>query len=470
VVKSAEIKNDAVWKDDRGEEIMCQGGNLAKFGDTFYFYGWGDYPGDNRKDTITCYSSKDLATWKFENHIYTRNETDLKLIVPDRLHVIYNATTKKYVMIGKHILPVYDPDIAGQPRVTGGVSYFTSDTPTGTFTYLGYERLPSGASPGTDYHRDLAAFQDTDGKAYVVSVHDQHTPHGNFMITQLTADYLKIAKVVCEIPCPKHEAPYIIKLKGLYWLFVSGQGKGAWGGSPTSFATATNLAGPWSSFKTVALSPASTKHFDCQNDFLFEVKGSAGSFVLWGADRWSQRTKIGVGKNVWLPLEWKDDEPILNWHPTWNVDAAEGTWTPPAKSPATTDKEIKPWTIAATNGRQHLITPDGKPFLVLGLSHASGAWQGLLGPAKHRALEDLRADLRDMKFNAVGYVPDLGAEFNYIHNADRLPGSPGTVTGQGQRKHFYEDVFDPAFHARLRKHIQGIAEKTAKDANCIGYW
>ena len=56
------IRNDTVWRDHRGEEIMCQGGNLTKFGDTFYFYGWGDYAGDNRKDTITCYSSRDLAT------------------------------------------------------------------------------------------------------------------------------------------------------------------------------------------------------------------------------------------------------------------------------------------------------------------------------------------------------------------------------------------------------------------------
>ena len=102
----APIRNDTVWKDDRGREIMCQGGNLCKFGDTFYFYGWGDYPGDNRKDTITCYSSRDLASWKFERHIYTRDMTNLTLIVPDRLHVIYNATTKTYVMIGKHILPV----------------------------------------------------------------------------------------------------------------------------------------------------------------------------------------------------------------------------------------------------------------------------------------------------------------------------------------------------------------------------
>jgi hypothetical protein len=132
--------------------------------------------------------------------------------------------------------------------------------------------------------------------------------------------------------------------------------------------------------------------------------------------------------------------------------------------------DTKPWIIGATNGRQHLITPDGKPFLVLGLSHASGAWRGLLGPRKLQALENLRADLRELKFNAVGYVPEVIGEFNYIHNADRLPGSPGTIAGQGQRKHLYEDVFDPAFHASLRKHIQGIADKSAKDARCIGYW
>lgn len=132
--------------------------------------------------------------------------------------------------------------------------------------------------------------------------------------------------------------------------------------------------------------------------------------------------------------------------------------------------DTKPWTIGTTNDRQHLVTPEGKPFLILGLSHASGAWQGLLGPKKQEAMTVLRQDLRDLKFNAVGYVPELVAEFAYIHNADRLPGSPGTVTGNGQRKHLYEDVFDPAFHTRLRKHIQGIADKTAKDAHCIGYW
>jgi hypothetical protein len=147
------------------------------------------------------------------------------------------------------------------------------------------------------------------------------------MITQLTADYLHVEKMVCEVKYAHHEAPYIIKKKGLYWLFVSGQDAGAWGGSPTFYATAANLAGPWSSFKAVKLSPASKTGFDSQNDFLFEFKGSAGSFVLWSGDRWSQRTGIGVGKNMWLPLQWERDEPLLKWYSIWNVDVAAGTWT-----------------------------------------------------------------------------------------------------------------------------------------------
>jgi hypothetical protein len=52
--------------------------------------------------------------------------------------------------------------------------------------------LPKGSS--TDCHRDLAAFKDTDGKAYVVSAHNQHAPNGNLKrhshwnVTQLLAN------------------------------------------------------------------------------------------------------------------------------------------------------------------------------------------------------------------------------------------------------------------------------------------
>jgi len=367
VADSVPVRNDTVWKDDRDQEIMCQGGNLCKFGDTFYFYGWGDYQGDNRKDTITCYSSRDLASWKFERHIYTRDTADLTLIVPDRLHVIYNAATKKYVMIGKHILPVDDPPIPGQPRVTGGVSYFTSETPTGTFAYLGHEMLPAGANPGTDYHRDLAAFQDGDGTAYVVSSHDQHKPNRNIMITRLTPDYLHVDRAVCEVPLTggAFEAPYIIRLKGRYWLFVSGGGRPSpWNGSPTYVSTAEKIVGPWTPFRKVKCDPDSKDSFNAQSDFLFEVRGTAGSFVLWGGDRWSQRTGTGVGKNVWLPLHWNDDELLLKWYPTWNVDAAAGTWTAEPKATGTPPISAVPAAPEATSTAPLMPRIAGDRFLV----------------------------------------------------------------------------------------------------------
>jgi hypothetical protein len=317
-----------------------------------------------------------LASWKFENHIYTRDTANLALIVPDRLHVIYNAATKKYVMIGKHILPVDDPEIPGQPRVTGGVSFFTSEMPAGAFAYLGHEMLPAGASPGTDYHRDLAAFQDDDGEAYVVSSHDQHKPNRSIMITRLTPDYLHVDRAVCEVPLTggAFEAPYIIKLKGRYWLVVSGGGRPlAWNGSPTYYSTAEKIAGPWSAFQKVKMAPETEDSFNAQNDFLFEVKGTAGSFVLWGGDRWSQRTGTGIGKNVWLPLQWKGDEPLLKWFPAWNIDAAAGTWTAepvpasPAATGATSTAPLMPrvagdwWTVAGNPDLGDLTGPKQQP-------------------------------------------------------------------------------------------------------------
>ena len=142
------------------------------------------------------------------------------------------------------------------------------------------------------------------------------------------------------------------------------------------------------------------------------------------------------------------------------------------------------YSLTQTGGNYCFLRPDGKPFMILGLSHASGAWQSdqgaLSGEQKQKRLANLKQDLRDLHFNAVGYVPELIGEFAYIHNADRLPGSPGTVSGKGQAlqqgKHLYQDVFDPAFKARLRRHICGgvngcvVRDNYIHDNECKGIW
>ena len=243
------IRNDTVWKDDRGKEIMCQGGSLCKFGDTFYFYGWADYPGDNRHDTVTCYSSKNLSDWKFERHVATYGENGFN-IIPDRLHVLYNESTRKYVMITKHRLPYQDPVISDNPRKAGEIGFADCETPTGDFVLRSHER-PKSPSGEWYAYGDLCAFKDTDGKAYVVN---QAGGPQALYIVQLTPDYMHYAKFVCKIP-GRLEAPYLIKMKDKYWIFASGIA--GWSSTPTYYTTATSLAGPWSELKKVATEPAS---------------------------------------------------------------------------------------------------------------------------------------------------------------------------------------------------------------------
>ena len=78
------IVNDVFWKDTSGKNIYSQGGGVFKFGDTFYWYGvhykgaetYAESPNKRNSDTsfvsITCYSSKDLVNWKFENDVLTQ--------------------------------------------------------------------------------------------------------------------------------------------------------------------------------------------------------------------------------------------------------------------------------------------------------------------------------------------------------------------------------------------------------------
>jgi len=93
-----------------------------------------------------------------------------------------------------------------------------------------------------------------------------------------------------------------------------------------------------------------------------------------------------------------------------------GSTARPASAPAVAVS--KTWSLGERDGRQCLLTPAGKPFMILGLSHASGAWQaggGKLTPEeKDQRLATLKQDLRDLHFNAVGYVREVVSEFAYI--------------------------------------------------------
>jgi len=112
------------------------------------------------------------------------------------------------------------------------------------------------------------------------------------------------------------------------------------------------------------------------------------------------------------------------------------------------EEAVKPWTLAERNGRACLLTPAGKPFLMLGISHVG------------QGSTQTERELRGWGFNTVP-SPEFWDRFPFIVPLDRL-------VGAGESR--FEDVFDPAFKARLRQKIVAACAKAKTNPNCIGYW
>ena len=63
---SGVIDPGAVWLDNRGKEIQAHGGGILHQGRTYYWFGEDRSQGnDPDKRYVACYSSTDLAHWRF---------------------------------------------------------------------------------------------------------------------------------------------------------------------------------------------------------------------------------------------------------------------------------------------------------------------------------------------------------------------------------------------------------------------
>jgi hypothetical protein len=59
-----------IWPDNRGKHIQAHGGGIIKLGKTYYWYGEERSQGlDTNYRYVSCYSSRDLVSWKFEGDV-----------------------------------------------------------------------------------------------------------------------------------------------------------------------------------------------------------------------------------------------------------------------------------------------------------------------------------------------------------------------------------------------------------------
>jgi beta-xylosidase len=290
------IHNDFFWADQNGVRILTRSGCLCQFNGVFYWYG------GNPRGFLEqyCYTSTDLVHWTNKGVVLRHN------VDANRIDVLYNETTRQYVMVLK-----YDGNGAH-------LGIATADKPEGPFTFKS-QTLVDDARMG-----DSSVFKDTDGKAYLCYVSwavGTNAQHGIYL---MSPDYLTLDKRIYLWDIRSREAPHIFKRNGIYYYGTSRTA--GIQSSGTSYYTATNLAGPWSPAKPLS-TPGSTNSWDSQVDFVFPIQGTQGTLYMFAGDRWIKDLPQGRnGDYIWLPMEFDGDVPTVNYYLDWDLNLSTGTW------------------------------------------------------------------------------------------------------------------------------------------------
>jgi hypothetical protein len=302
----ATIKPGEIWPDDRGQHIQAHGGGMLKLGDTFYWFGEDRSLGlDRALRYVSCYSSTNLADWKFERQVVKLADPEElgRRWVLERPKVFYNARTKKFVMY-VHL------DGKGGYRFAS-VGVLTCDEVAGDYHYL------KAFQPLGHESRDIGQFVDDDGKAYLIF---EDRPYG-FRIARLSEDYLSVEKEMCLVS--EHlEGGGLVHYQGLY--YVIGSALTGWRPNPNKYATARSLAGPWSEFRDIA--PPESNTYSSQSTMMLKVTGTKATTVIFMGDIWKPQNQSD-SRYLWMPLEIGDGKLWLPAPKPWTLDLKAGEAT-----------------------------------------------------------------------------------------------------------------------------------------------
>ncbi len=298
----------APWLDTAGQPINAHGAGVLAHHGTYYLYGErkaGEtrlVPGQSWEcyrvpvGGVACYSSRDLVNWQNEGVVLAPNTTDplhdlhLSKVV-ERPKVIYNDKTKMFVM-WMHV----DSETYGHSQA--GVA--TSSSPTGPFRYRG------SVQPNGNMVRDLALFQDDDGRAYLVFASEANqTMH----VVQLTDDYLRPTTHEKRILVDQHrEAPALFKHRGTYYLLTSACT--GWSPNAATYAVADAPLGDWQQHGNPCVGPGAETTFQTQGSFVLPVPGRPDDYIFL-ADRW-EKTNLEASQYAWLPLRMVNGRPEIS--------------------------------------------------------------------------------------------------------------------------------------------------------------
>ncbi|MBE4734542.1 MULTISPECIES: RICIN domain-containing protein [Streptomyces] len=301
------ITNGTQFTDSGGNPLHAHGGGVIKVGTYYYWFGE-NRNADNTFRYVSAYRSTDLKNWEFRNHVLTEaTDPELATANIERPKVMYNAATGKFVMW------MHKENGVDYSEARAAVA--VSDTVDGNYTWRGSFR-----PLGQHMSRDITTFVDSDGTGYMISAARENY---DLQIYRLTADYTGVAALVAD---PWHgghrEAPALFKRGNVYFMLTSGAT--GWNPNQQQYATATNIAGPWTAMANVGDSTT----FGSQTAYVLPVQGTSTTSYLYMGDRWGNSIggTVNDSRYVWLPLTFPTSTTMsMSWTPEVTIDTATGT-------------------------------------------------------------------------------------------------------------------------------------------------
>lgn len=348
------------WLDNDGVPINAHGGGILHHHGIYYWFGEHKIEGEAgnlAQVGVHVYASTDLHAWKDEGialAVVDDPQHDLaRGCILERPKVLFNARTGKFVMW-------FHLERLGAGYSTARCGVAISDTPAGPYTFVKSLRPNAGhwpknadprftqplnadelacvkelELPGGEVHnfpkellyrrdfeggqmsRDMTLFLDDDGSAYhIASSEDNGTLH----LSRLSDDFLSTSgEYIRLFPGGFNEAPALFKRKGTYFLITSGCT--GWQPNAARLFSASSIWGPWQELGNpcVGTPEECATTFRSQGTFILPVANTTDAFVFM-ADRWNPADAID-GRYVWLPIEFRDERPILRWQGGSSVSA-----------------------------------------------------------------------------------------------------------------------------------------------------
>lgn len=303
------VLNGSQFATTSGDPVHAHGGGVIKAGAYYYWFGE-NRNADNTFRYVSAYRSKDLKSWEFRRHVLTQaTDPELAQANIERPKVLYNKRTKQFVMW------MHKENGTDYSQARAAVA--TSPTVDGDYTWRGSFR-----PLGQHMSRDITLFEDSDGTGYMVSAARENY---DLHIYRLTDDYTQVASLVAN-PWPggHREAPALFKRGNVYFMLTSGAT--GWNPNQQKYATATDLAGPWTEMANIG----DTTAYGSQTAYVLPVQGDRATSYLYLGDRWGNSFggKVNDSRYVWLPLSFPASRTMtMDWFPQLSIDTEAGTVT-----------------------------------------------------------------------------------------------------------------------------------------------